>query len=99
VWVDWPTIPYNISVAALIKTEFFDWSSNTYTPDWIYAEYYAYFRSAPSVHYTYLPFTSFAWRANTYGNWYLTNHLDVFADFYAFDLPPAPLDYWSQLPP
>lgn len=94
----WPPIGTGVAVRAVIKPEFLAWSSNTYTPDWIYAEYYAYFQSAPSVHFTYLPFTTYVYRKLPYMTWYLTNHLDVFTDFYTFDLPPAPPDYWSQLP-
>jgi len=94
----WPA-PYNLGVRAVIKPEFLNWSSNTYTPDWIYSAYYAYFLAAPTTHYTYLPFTTFVHANNTYGNWYLTNHLDFFGEFYSFDLPPAPPSFWFQLPP
>jgi hypothetical protein len=93
----WPAV-YGLGVRAVIKPEFLAWNSNRYTPDWIYSAYYAYFTANPTVHFTYLPFTSFAYRKPPYGNWYLTNHLDVWADFYAFDLPPAPPTYWHQLP-
>lgn len=93
----WPPIGTGVAVAAVMKPEWFAWNSNTYTPDWIYSEYYAYFQNAPSVHYTYLPFTSFAHEAPDGNAWYLTNHLDFSGDFYYFDLPAAPGTYW--LPP
>lgn len=94
----WPPIGTGVAVRAVMKTEWYDWNSNAYTADWIFSEYYAFFQSAPSIHYTYLPFTLYAHFDPPYGNMYLTNHLDIFTDFYKFDLPAAPPTYWYQLP-
>jgi len=93
----WPPLGSGVAVRAVMKTEWWNWSSNTYTPDWIFSEYYAFFQSAPSIHYTYLPFTVYAHQGTHPRDFFLTNRIDVFTDFYEFDLPPAPPSYW--LPP
>lgn len=95
--VIWPPA-YNVAVRAVIKPEFLNWNSNCYTPDFIYSAYYAYNVSNPSVHFTYLPFTTFVHIDSANGNWFLCEHLDFFADFYAFSLPPSPSGWWKPLP-
>jgi len=78
----------------LLKSEFFSWSSNTYTPDWITADFYGlypdltrpeldplpyYFRHAPGEH-----------------EMYLTPGLTFFDSYVFADLPPPPPDFWFQ---
>jgi hypothetical protein len=93
----WPPLGTGVAVRAVMKPEWWNWSSNKYTPDWIFAEYYAFFQSAPSTHYTYLPFTVYQHQGVVPREFFLTNRLDVFTDFYEFPLPAAPPTYW--LPP
>lgn len=90
-------LPYHTVV--VYKQEFWDWSSNTYTPDWIIEEYYNYFDYNPSLHY---PIIVTQWGVKfggDFGNWYLSERMYPNAQFYSVDLPSAPPTYWAPLPP
>lgn len=84
---------------AVFKPEFWAWSSNTYTPDWIIEDYYNYFDIDPGHRY---PINVTQWGVKLsapFHNWYLSERMYPNAVWYSVDLPAAPPDYWSPLPP
>ena len=90
--IEWPPVYGGLYVACRMKDEFYNWNSNTYHGNWIFEEYWAAFLLGP--HFSYIPFTMFIHIDPVTLGWYITNHLDIFSDFYSFDIPAAPPTYW-----
>jgi len=87
-----------VNVHLKFKDEFYAWSSNIYSLDWILEDYWA--EVAP----TYAPVNAgtihFATGVHALtGVWGFNIGQPLEQKFLYFPLPPAPPDYWLQLPP
>jgi hypothetical protein len=78
----------------LFKPEFFVWSSNTYTSDWITADFYGLYPDLTRPELDPLPY--YFRYPPTGREAYLTPGLTFFDSYVFADLPPPPSDFWYQ---
>jgi hypothetical protein len=78
------------------KDQFHDWSSNTYTSDWIIDDFHGQYPSVPPNPIDPYPLR-FVDRPG-YRSQYLSPGLSFFDSMFYFDLPHAPAGFWFQFP-
>jgi hypothetical protein len=79
-----------------LKNEFWNWSSNTYSPDWIWDTFYD--SNSTGGHYaTYPLYVEIKTHPNTLAR-YLFFNSHVYDEVFYNDLPPAPPTYWGPDP-